>query len=278
MVVDNAAPRPGHQRFQQVSTRRGVASTLLTFYSVMRDHGNAVRCVGFAVSLAAAGLASPAAAQQTGVGVVTNLTGSATVARSSNAQPLRFKDSVYERDRIATAEKSLLRVLLGGKALVTMRELSELTITDAGGFAGLDLSTGKMGLSVARQLMAPGEVVQIRTPNSVASVQGSVVITEVSGGQGAGAVSLFNVLSGPVEVVAGGASINVGSRQRVRVSGGTLGPIEDLSPEDVSRLAAQLKSALPQHTDVTSEFQQELAAREQIRALSKTTPKTSGRP
>jgi FecR protein len=227
------------------------------------------------VSIAAAGLASPAGAQQTGVGVVTNLTGSATVARTSNTQPLRFKDSVYGRDRIVTAEKSLLRVLLGGKAIVTMRELSELTITDAGGFAGLELSGGRMGLSVARQLMAPGETVQISTPNAVASVQGSVVIAEVSGGRGAGAVSLFNVLSGPVEVVAGGASVNVGSRQRVRVSGGTLGPVEDLSPEDVSRLAAQLKSAEPQHTDVANEFQQELTAREQTRALSKPAPKTS---
>jgi hypothetical protein len=67
----------------------------------------------------------------------------------------------------------------------------------------------------------------------------------------------------------------VGSRQRVRVSGDTLGPVEDLSPEDVSRLAAQLKSAEPQHTDVANEFQQELAAREQIRALSKKAPKAS---
>jgi hypothetical protein len=206
---------------------------------------------------------------------VTNLTGSATVARAFNAQPLRFKDSVYGRDRIATADKSLVRVLLGGKAIVTLRELSELTITDAGGFVGLELSGGRMGLSVARQLMAPGEAVQIRTPNAVASVQGSVVITEVSGGQGAGAVSLFNVLSGPVEIVADGASVTVGSRQRVRASGGTLGPVDDLSPEDVSRLAAQLKSAEPQHTDVANEFQEELTAREKSRALSKTAPKTS---
>src|ERR1700687_5606482 len=144
------------QRFQQVSTRCRMASGLLTFYSVMRDHGNAVRCVGFAVSIAAAGLASSAGAQQTGVGVVTNLTGSATVARTSNAQPLRFKDSVYGRDRIVTSENSLLRVLLRGKAIVTMRELSELMITDAGGFAGLELSGGTMGLSLARPLRAPG--------------------------------------------------------------------------------------------------------------------------
>jgi hypothetical protein len=221
-----------------------------------------LRRVAFALSIAAAALASPAGAQQQGVGVVTTLDGSATVARTSTAQLLRFKDIVYGRDRIATAEKSLFRVLLGGKAIVTVRELSELTITDAGGLAGLELSGGRMGLSVARHLMAPGEAVQIHTPNAVASVRGSVVIAEVSGGKGAAAVSLFNVLSGPLDIVAGGASVNVGSRQRVRVSGGTFGPVEDLSDEDVSRLAAHFKGAEPQHTDVANEFQEELTARE----------------
>lgn len=212
--------------------------------------------------------ASRAGAQQVGVGVVTNLAGSATVARTSTAQPLRFKDSVYGRDRIATAENSFLRVLLGGKAIVTVRELSELTLTGAGGLAGLDLSGGRMGLSVARQLMAPGEAIQVRTPNAVASVRGSVVIAEVSGGQGTGAVSLFNVLSGPVDIAAGGVSVRVGSRQRVRVSGGALGPVENLSDDDVSRLAADLKGTEPQHTDVGNEFQDDLTAREQTRALT----------
>ncbi|PYM72342.1 MAG: hypothetical protein DME10_13070, partial [Candidatus Rokuibacteriota bacterium] len=71
---------------------------------------------------------SPVRAQ--GLGVVTTLTGTATLARASQSQPLRFRDSVFEQDKIATAEKSLVRVLLGGKAVVTIRELSELTITE----------------------------------------------------------------------------------------------------------------------------------------------------
>ena len=37
------------------------------------------------------------------------------------------------RDHIATAEKSVVRVLLGGKALVTVRELSSLTIKEETG-------------------------------------------------------------------------------------------------------------------------------------------------
>ena len=60
------------------------------------------------------------------VGVVTTLAGTVTVARATlpAPQPLRFKDDVCMRDHITTAEKAAVRVLLGGKALVTVRELS----------------------------------------------------------------------------------------------------------------------------------------------------------
>src|SRR4030095_16673632 len=81
------------------------------------------------------GGAEPALAEREGggrgVGVITTLSGSATVARAAlpAPQPLRFKDDVFLRDRISTAEKSIVRVLLGGKALVTVRELRGLTIT-----------------------------------------------------------------------------------------------------------------------------------------------------
>ena len=34
----------------------------------------------------------------------------------------RFKDDVYVRDRITTGEQSLVRVLLGGKRLLTRRD------------------------------------------------------------------------------------------------------------------------------------------------------------
>lgn len=38
--------------------------------------------------------------------------------------------------------------------------------------------------------------------------------------------------------------------------------------EDVSRLAADLKGAEPQHTEAANEFQDDLTAREQNRALT----------
>jgi hypothetical protein len=83
----------------------------------------------------AAVAAQTAGERSGGVGVVTTLAGNATVARAtlSSPQPLRFKDDVFLRDRITTAEKSIVRVLLGGNALVTVRELSALTITEQTG-------------------------------------------------------------------------------------------------------------------------------------------------
>ena len=45
-------------------------------------------------------------------------------------RPLQFKDDVYVRDRISTGERSTVRVLLGGKATVTARERSVLTIAE----------------------------------------------------------------------------------------------------------------------------------------------------
>ncbi len=59
-------------------------------------------------------------------GVVTTLQGQATVSRPVIPRPipLKFKDDVFTRDRIDTREGSIVRLLLGGKALITVRELS----------------------------------------------------------------------------------------------------------------------------------------------------------
>src|SRR5258705_10361637 len=116
-------------------------------------------------------------AQAQPVGVVTTLTGEATLARTALPAPvaLKFKDDVFERDRISTGEKSIVRVLLGGKAIVTVRELSVVTITEEPGRATVDLSSGKIGLSVAKQRMRPGETLEIRTPNAVAAVRATVI-------------------------------------------------------------------------------------------------------
>ena len=122
-----------------------------------------------------------ALAQSPKAGVVTTLHGVATVARLAAPPeiPLRFKDDVLFRDRITTREDSVVRVLLGGKALVTVRELSVLTISEEPDKATVELQAGKIALAVARQRLRPGEQIEIRTPNAIAGVRGTVVIVEV---------------------------------------------------------------------------------------------------
>src|SRR5437879_11769377 len=74
----------------------------------------------------------PLARAEERAGVVTLLLGTATITRAALPAPasLGFKDAVFIRDQIKTAEKSTVRVLLGGKATVTARERSVLTITE----------------------------------------------------------------------------------------------------------------------------------------------------
>jgi hypothetical protein len=124
----------------------------------------------------------PAAAfAQTRAGVVTNLEGSATAARSAAPQPvaLKFKDDVFQNDRIVTGDRSIVRMLLGGKAVVTVRERSSLTITEVPGKSTIDLDVGKIAVAVARERMKPGEQIEVKTPNAVAAVRGTVFIIEV---------------------------------------------------------------------------------------------------
>ena len=78
---------------------------------------------------------------QTRAGVVTNLEGSATAARSRAPEPvaLKFKDDVLLNDRIVTGDRSIVRMLLGGKAVVTVRERSAFTITEVPGKSTINL-------------------------------------------------------------------------------------------------------------------------------------------
>jgi len=130
------------------------------------------------VAMLAMLLPPPVAAQTSdAVGVVTTLDGRVTVARPALTVPLslKFKDDVFGRDKISTQENSLVRVLLGGKAILTVRELSQVTITEDAGRAVVTLPDGKVVLAVAKQRMRPGESIEIRTPNAVAAVRGTIL-------------------------------------------------------------------------------------------------------
>ena len=129
-------------------------------------------------------LAPPAAAlaQPSRAGVVTTLEGNVTVTTASLPQPrpLKFRDDVFVNDRVVTGDRSIARMLLGGKAVVTVRERSSLTITEIPGKSTIALESGKIAVAVAREKVRPGEQIEVRTPNAVAGVRGTVFVAEVS--------------------------------------------------------------------------------------------------
>jgi hypothetical protein len=180
-------------------------------------NGGALSTLTFALVLSAA---VPGWAQEK-VGVVTTVIGPVTVARASlPPEPLKFKDDVFVRDRVTTGEDAFTRILLGGKVIITARERSTVTITETPDLSTIHLTSGRIAVAVEKSRMKPGERVDIRTPNAVAGVRGTVLIVEA-----APDVSTVTVLRGLVHVtrlnpVTGdpvGAYTAVSARQAVTV-------------------------------------------------------------
>ncbi len=123
--------------------------------------------------------------QQQPAGVVTAVEGQAQLTRQALPKPslLRQKDGVFIRDVIDTREKSTARMLFGGKAAITLRELSrfevrEETLPSGATRSTVQLNSGAILVNVARQLMKPGDEVIINTNNAVAAVRGSMIYVE----------------------------------------------------------------------------------------------------
>ena len=105
----------------------------------MKNHSFWLCTIVLSISLIFPGLVSA----QKAVGIVTALKGKAQLTRAATQTALRFKDDLNLRDLIDTQERSLARVLFGGKSTVTVRELLtsvNSTITATSG-AVLDLSS-----------------------------------------------------------------------------------------------------------------------------------------
>ena len=220
-----------------------------------------------------------ALAQERSVGTVTTLAGRATVARLAAPQPvsLKFKDDVFLRDRINTAENSIVRVLLGGKALVTVRELTTLTVTEEVGRATVDLDTGKIGLAVAAKRLRPGEVIELRTPNAIVAVRGTVLVAEILRASAqvppgpVAVVSNLYVLRGSIDVFLRAAPtappITVGAFQTLNITGSVLGAVRPIPPGAVAQIVQGLKAA-PQHTEAPEETKAEVSSKEQGKAMA----------
>ncbi len=208
------------------------------------------------ISLVFPGLVS---AQQA-VGVVTALKGEAQLTRAATQTALRFKDDLILRDVINTEEKSLTRVLFGGKSTVTMHELSSLEIREellpGGGTRTIhNLSSGSILVNVARSLLGRGDEVQIRTPNAVATVQGSAVFVQYNL---ALAQSVVAVLTGSAVVTPQGqppitltpnTSVNVTSTAATGVQAGPRGTVTQAEANEIAAGSAVGPTATGESAD-----------------------------
>ena len=204
------------------------------------------------VMLAALGAATPGSAQVP-AGVVAALEGTVTATRASLPLPvpLARRDAVFLRDRIATRERSFAQLLLGGKALVTVREWSALTVNEVPSTATVELGLGRLAIAVAKDKMRPGDTVEIRTPNCVIGIRGTVVVAEVAKTAASRTTAgsfrtTITVLRGTVGVTqldpqSGrplGAPVTVGPLGRVELSGTAPLRSQTITPQAARELAA----------------------------------------
>ena len=217
-------------------------------------------CMGLAVLGGGAGrlwaqTAAPAAGPA--AGKVSTLIGQATVTHAAVATPeaIKANNDVFIRDRLATAEKSILQVLLVSRALVTVRELSILTITEQGGRSTVGIEAGKLSFGLAAPAggpgAGPGQLYEIRTPNAVAAVRGTILIVEtrrLPGPAPDGGPPFHSELSlldgGPVNVTGGtsGGAVLQGN-QALSVIGNTFSAVRILTP--AARAAALVGLTAP---------------------------------
>ena len=215
------------------------------------------------------------AVAQPSQGVVTMLSGQATLTRRAPVppQPLRFKDDLFEYDRVNTGERSLVRVLLGGKALVTVRELSVFTVAEETRAQTVRLTWGKLAVSVAHSRMRPGEAIEIRTPNAIAAVRGTVVIVEVLPPTIPGATpnTLITVIRGTVGVTRadriGSAEVSVRAGQVYDVAADRL---RTLAPAETASTWADLVTG-PDFLSLPEDFSRRLWRAEFERTVTGTT-------
>ena len=189
------------------------------------------RLLGVLITVA---ITIPATAQER-VGVATTVVGPVTVARvAASPTPLKFKDDVFINDRVTTGEQGFARMLLGGKAIVTARERSVITITEVPGVSTIEVVSGRISVAVDKSRMRPGEVVEIKTPNAVSGIRGTIVVAEVSAG-----VSTITVLRGLVDVY-----------RRDPVSGNAVGQPTPVSARERVTVKADVLPARPQPISV----------------------------
>jgi hypothetical protein len=207
------------------------------------------RLAGSAMAIALTlGIAAGAAAQTPKAGEVNRVEGTVAVARTSapDSTPLKQKDPVYARDLVSTGQLSKAQLVLGGKALVTMREQSALRITSVPGVATVEITDGLLKLTVFKDKMKAGERIDVKTPNAITAVRGTTIVTELVKAP-AGPLTRLTVLEGFVDITPlnpatgapAGPPVRVNTLQQTTVTGaGAPTPPQPVNRNDAVRLDA----------------------------------------
>ncbi|HEY2991984.1 MAG TPA: FecR domain-containing protein [Methylomirabilota bacterium] len=197
-------------------------------------------------------LAITASSEEMRAGVVAGVQGTAKVTRVSLPQPelLKFKDDVYLLDEVVTGDASMARILLGGKALLTVRERSMVKITEMPGVSTVAVMSGRAAVNVIKERMRAGDSVEIVTPNATAAIRGTIVVAEVEPDT-TGPRSTITVLRGLIDVTqhddtgrAFGQPVSVSALQQVIVTGGRMSPVQQITRPAAERMAGEFKMGL----------------------------------
>lgn len=170
-------------------------------------------------------------------GVATAVAGPVTLTRPfAFSRPLKVDQGLYWRDVIETPKNATTQLRLKHKTTVTVRELSRLELRKEQLTTGVryvvELLSGKVRMSVDRALMRPGDQVQVRTWNAVASVRGTEFIVETAGDS-----TTVHTLTGVVEVTNRGGALarveRIGAYEAARVSGDKAPTRSQFAPHDL---------------------------------------------
>jgi FecR-like protein len=239
------------------------------------------------IALALGMLALPitAASGELRAGVVATVVGTATVARAANPEPtqLKLRDDIFMRDQITTGEQSFVRVLLGGKAAVSVREHSILRITERPSVSTVALAAGRIAAAVSKDRVKPGETVEIRMPNAIVAIRGTVVVAEVTPTP-SGLRSTITILRGVVEVRGldpmtdqpVGAPVTVRTLERITVDGGVPLPAPERITTDAARRLTGEFTVIPKNApqasrEASTRVAADLALRDVLQVTASTT-------
>jgi len=188
-------------------------------------------------------------------GRVFALDGTVTRAVTATATPtnLNDKDPVFVGNRIETKERAIVKMLMGGKAVVTVRELSALTITEVSGKTTVNLDSGKV--AIWTRGLQRGDSIEVKTPNAIASVRGSLGIVET----GPGISHIDNADGTVLGAATGGVLQPIPPGQGLTITGNVLGALRAIRPNvhqglEVKKKPGAGQKPKPSESDLASDL------------------------